>query len=579
MKSSLELQPGALRDLASDGAAAFPVLRATGPAPRIELVAEGERVSLAPGQYFIEVTARVLEGAFTATLEASGSGGGALHVALSEISPGVWRGVLETNRAVDALSLTFAPELEAFVFVSAAIETDEGDAHDAPSLTAAAVMGGRAVFRALPQSLRRTLLGSRRRAEWLARARGSAGSSSQAASGRFVANGGSNDAFRADFENRQAVARGLTDPAYTERLPDAPPVSPDGVKLVAFHLPQFHPIPENDAWWGKGFTEWSNVAKAAPQFLGHYQPRLPGELGFYDLRTPGALKRQAELARAYGVSAFCFHYYWFAGERLLEAPLDAFLADKSIDIEFALCWANENWTRRWDGDESEVLIAQQHSIEDHARVFADMARYMEDPRYLRIDGKPLLTVYRPAIIGDAREMTDLWRKLAAERGWPGLFLVASSAFRFDEPEALGFDALVEFPPHGFVADRVESQLKWLNDAHRGQVFDYGDVAAREAERMARAGAGRAPVIPGVMPSWDNEARRPGAGAVYHGATPAAYGAWLRAAIARAARTLPAGQRFVFINAWNEWAEGAYLEPDRAFGRAFLLETARALSGR
>jgi lipopolysaccharide biosynthesis protein len=290
------------------------------------------------------------------------------------------------------------------------------------------------------------------------------------------------------------------------------------------------------------------------------------------------LAQQAALARGHGVSAFCFHYYWFAGKRLLEAPIEAFLADRSIGIDFCLCWANENWTRRWDGDDDKILIAQSHTLEDHARVFEDLARHMDDPRYLRVEGKPIVVVYRPDIIAHAAEMTALWRVAAVKRGWPGLYLVAANAFRFDEPERLGFDALVEFPPHGIVADSIADRLRWLNPSHTGAVYDYGSVAAAETRRMQGA-SGRGVVFPGVMPGWDNEARRPGAGVVYHNATPGAYGAWLRAAIDRAARTLPADRRFVFINAWNEWAEGAYLEPDRAFGRAFLAETAQALAGR
>lgn len=574
----LALQLGALTDLESDGADALPILRVTGAAPRAALVSEaGERVGLAPGEYFVEVRARALEGELTPYLVATQAGGGERREAPSQFAPGVWRYVLATDRSVEALSLAF-DVARALIFAGASIETDTGDTEPAPTFRSAFVTAGRATFRALPQSTRRSLLSSGRRANWLTRVRKSEqGVRGNPATGAFTGGAdGDADALRADFDNRMGVARGLKDAAYSD---EAPPLAPrdEGVKLVAFHLPQFHAIPENDAWWGAGFTEWSNVAKAQPQFLGHYQPRLPGELGFYDLRTPGVLARQAALARQYGIGAFAFHYYWFAGKRLLEAPLDAFLADKSIDIEFCLCWANENWTRRWDGDEDKVLIAQDHTLDDHSHVFADLARYMDDSRYLRIDGKPILVVYRPDIIASAAEMTALWRREAEKRGWPGVFLVASNAFRFEEPQRLGFDALVEFPPHGFVADRIESKLRWLNPNPGGVVYDYAQVAETEAKHMQTARAG-APVFPGVMPGWDNEARRPGAGAVYHGATPQAYGAWLRAAVERAKRSLPADRRFVFINAWNEWAEGAYLEPDRAFGRAYLAETAKVMSG-
>ncbi|MFZ2029832.1 MAG: glycoside hydrolase family 99-like domain-containing protein [Vitreimonas sp.] len=381
-------------------------------------------------------------------------------------------------------------------------------------------------------------------------------------------------ALRFDFENRLAVAR---DSARAELAPDRRSSPSPRATAIAFYLPQFHPIRENDAWWGAGFSEWVNVTKAIPQFVGHYQPRLPGELGFYDLRTPGVMAKQADLARAHGVSAFCFHYYWFDGKRLLEAPIETFLKDPSIDIGFCLCWANENWTRRWDGDETDILIAQNHGAENHTRIFADLARHMSDPRYLRVEGRPVLVVYRPDIIDDALAMTEIWRAEARKLGWPGLYLIATNAFGFFEPKSLGFDALAEFPPHALQASMMGKELRWLNLHHAGKVFSYQDLVREEAARLRGMKADRnVPIFPGVMPGWDNEARRPGAGVTYHGATPEAYGSWLAAAADYAERALPPDRRFVFINAWNEWAEGAYLEPDRAHGRAFLAETAYRL---
>jgi hypothetical protein len=575
----LELRLGELIDLRSDLAPMLPVLAAAGPAPRAALVSvSGDAVALAPGAYCIEVIARARDGVMGPRIAAAVIGGDVVEMELLEVSPGAWRCSLESRRTI--ASLTFSPGgAREWIFGGGRIETASLEPAPVPTLGGALVIAGRAIFRKLPVGVRRALVASGRRAAWLRRARGAsaAGQSDDRERGRFLSHTSDETclALRADFENRLAVAR--MRPATSDAALRQPTSHVANVKLVAFHLPQFHPIPENDAWWGKGFTEWSNVAKAAPQFVGHHQPRLPGELGFYDLRTPGVLAAQAALARAHGVSAFCFHYYWFAGKRLLERPIESFLGDRTIDMEFCLCWANENWTRRWDGDEAELLIAQSHTSQDHARVFDDLARHMEDPRYIRVEGKPFLVVYRPAIIANAREMTDLWRREAARRGWPGLFLVASSAFRFDEPGALGFDALVEFPPHGFVADGVEASLHWLNRQHSGAVFDYQAVAAAEVKRMDAARGGRgATVFPGVMPGWDNEARRPGSGTIYHGATPQAYGAWLRAAVDRARRTLAADRRLVFINAWNEWAEGAYLEPDLATGRAFLEETARVM---
>ncbi len=380
---------------------------------------------------------------------------------------------------------------------------------------------------------------------------------------------------RQDFANRFAIASGRP----TERQAPHQLTARRHAELVAFYLPQYHRIAENDAWWGAGFTEWANVARAIPQFVGHYQPRLPGELGFYDITTPGVLSAQVELAKAYGVSAFCFHYYWFAGKRLLERPLDAFIADRSLDLRFAFCWANENWTRRWDGAEDEVLIAQRHSRADHAAVFDDMARYLEDPRSIKIDGRPLIVVYRPDIINELGAMLEIWRTRAHQRGWPGLFVAATDAFLYDAGAArkAGFDALVEFPPHGLSPPRIDKALAWLNPAHRGAVFDYAGLAEAQAARLANVQRGPLDRFPGVMPGWDNEARRPGAANIFHGATPEAYAHWLDAACAAAERTLAPGRQLVFVNAWNEWAEGSYLEPDRKWGRAFLEATARVLA--
>ena len=368
------------------------------------------------------------------------------------------------------------------------------------------------------------------------------------------------DAFATVYQISRATANALRDATeYVELAERRVQAECCDVKLIAYYLPQFHPIPENDIWWGRGFTEWRNVAKAVPAFVGHYQPKLPGELGFYDLRVPDVMRRQAELARLYGISAFCFHFYWFGGKQLLEGPLLSFLNDKDIDIKFCLCWANENWTRKWDGAEDEVLVGQSHSPDDDIALIRYLKMYFDDPRYLKIDGKPILTVYRPGILPNARATTARWRTEATAMGLPGLWLVATNSFGFSEAEGSGFDVLSEFPPHG--GSDHPRKVKFLTQEYSGVVHEY----AAELRQTSEAGTR---VWPGVMPAWDNTARRPGRGIVYHGSSPGLFQKWLDKAVIRARRN-PPNERFVLINAWNEWAEGAYLEPDQRYGYAYL----------
>jgi lipopolysaccharide biosynthesis protein len=340
---------------------------------------------------------------------------------------------------------------------------------------------------------------------------------------------------------------------------------------VAYYLPQFHPIPENDAWWGAGFTEWRNVARAFPNFEGHYQPRLPGELGYYDLRVPEVMARQVELARHHGLSAFCFHFYWFGGRTLLEMPVRQFLARKELDFGFSLCWANENWSRRWDGSEDQVLISQRHSPEDDEAFLRHVDAYFRDDRYLKIDGRPVLTVYRPSELPDARGTTERWRALARRLGWPDLYLIATSAFGFHQHRELGFDALSEFASFRVTAPNVEPEFETTGYRSPAGIRLYRDVVAAELRKAEIEGT----VHPGLMLAWDNSARRPTRGNIVHGITVQDFRRWLGHCVARALRN-PPQERLVFINAWNEWAEGTYLEPDRRFGYAFLSACAEVL---
>ena len=366
-----------------------------------------------------------------------------------------------------------------------------------------------------------------------------------------------------------ATALGSRSPFYSPLKTVPTPCSSEQPKIIAFYLPQFHPIPENDQWWGRGFTEWTNVSKATPQFHGHYQPRLPGELGFYDLRESTVMQRQVELAKLYGISAFCFHYYWFQGHRLLERPLNSLLSDKTLDFPFCICWANENWTRRWDGAESDILMEQKHSPDDNAAVFDDLLKYLSDERYLRIEGKPLVVIYRPAIIQNFASLIETWRAAAESAGLVGIYIVATNAFGFMNEDGFDLDGICEFPPHAVVADNLLNDVSLLNEDFSGAVYEYSDAASFSIQRIQHMTARTGGYFPSVMAAWDNEARKPGRGHVFQNATPALFYRWLQAACNWSQNNNDPGANLVFINAWNEWGEGTYLEPDRRFGYAFL----------
>jgi lipopolysaccharide biosynthesis protein len=368
--------------------------------------------------------------------------------------------------------------------------------------------------------------------------------------------------------------RGYRDPAFKPEHAPSFDVSASRVKLVAYYLPQFHPIRENDEWWGKGFTEWTSVTQALPQFPGHYQPHLPSDLGFYDLRLGETLERQVVLARQYGISGFCFYYYWFGGQRLLERPLDVFAARKGIAHDFCLCWANENWTRRWDGAEAEVLMAQVHTPESDLRFIADVLPYMEDPRYIHIDGRPVLIVYRVALLPEPKATAERWRSLAHKHLGKNLFLVYAMTFGTDShPSRFGFDAAVQFPPHLTSAVSALHRIQPFRQDFNGHVFEYESILSVMREFLARYDF---PMIPSVFPCWDNTPRRAHLGSSFIGSTPDLYATWLAEAAYHASRKPVADKCFVTINAWNEWAEGAHLEPDQKFGHAYLRATADVL---
>jgi lipopolysaccharide biosynthesis protein len=347
------------------------------------------------------------------------------------------------------------------------------------------------------------------------------------------------------------------------------------IKAIALYLPQFHPIPENNEWWGKGFTEWTNVSKAVPQFLGHYQPHLPGELGFYDLRLVDIQRQQIELAKQYGIHGFCYHHYWFGGKKLLQGPFNRILTNPDLDFPFCLCWANENWTRRWDGRDQDVLVTQNHSPEDDLAFIADIAPALQDRRYIRFNGRPILIVYRVSLLPDAHATAQRWREYCRAEGIGELYLVAARSFGIKDPRAYGFDASLEFPPHEVNPRILNDDVEFLNPDFEGNVYSYNEMV----DSYLAIDSNDYPIIKTVCPGWDNEARKPGRGDIFFGSNPDTYARWLRGARDWTLKKCASNSKhppFVFVNAWNEWAEGAHLEPDRKYGYANLHVTANSL---
>jgi len=359
------------------------------------------------------------------------------------------------------------------------------------------------------------------------------------------------------------------------------------MKTIAFYLPQFHPIPENDEWWGKGFTDWINVAKAKPQFKGHYQPHLPADLGFYDLRLGESLEAQADLAQEYGIHGFCFYHYWFNGRRLLERPVDELILSGRPNIPFCLCWANENWTRRWDGKEDEILLQQVYSTADDENHIRHLMAAFADPRYIRVDGKPMFLTYRANRLPDPRRTTEIWRREAESAGLSGLYLVRVESFpdETDDPRALGFDAALEFQPRGALlrGKRLIRGKWWQRHRLRNVESAFIDNQLFEYDSLVEASTAMVlptyPFIRGVCPGFDNTPRRQKGAAILKDATPESYRRWLSFVVhqarSRGADQGPVGE-YVFINAWNEWAEGNHLEPCQKWQRAYLESTREAL---
>ncbi len=342
-------------------------------------------------------------------------------------------------------------------------------------------------------------------------------------------------------------------------------------RLIAFYLPQFHPIPENDEWWGRGFTEWTNTARAKPLFPGHYQPHVPADLGYYDLRLPETRAAQAAMARAYSVEAFCYYHYWFAGRRILDRPFNEVLASGEPDFPFCLCWANQTWTGIWHGEPDRVLIEQTYpGPDDHRRHFDALLPAFHDRRYVRVDDKPIFVFFRPADLPETKATTELWRRMAQDAGLGDLFLLGTNVpdrWTFSD---LGLDgAIVGKLPrlHPWVSRRT--LIKWLRRKYQDAagmptIYRYEEVIPQ----WSRADAFAAGAYPCLIPSWDNTPRSGRNGLVLHGATPQLFEAHARR-IEAGVRDRAAHENLVFIKSWNEWAEGNHLEPDQKFGLGFL----------
>lgn len=356
------------------------------------------------------------------------------------------------------------------------------------------------------------------------------------------------------------------------------------IKAIAIHLPQFHPIKENNEWWGNGFTEWTNVSKAKPFFDGHYQPHLPADLGFYDLRLEEARIAQEDLARANGIFGFCYYHYWFNGKRILETPLERKLKNIKEDFPFMLCWANENWTRVWDGGEKNILLEQKYSHEDDLLHIRELIRYFKDDRYIKSNGKPVFVIYRPNLFPDIKKTIAIWREEVKAAGFSDIYLGYALG---EKNQSLlgegGFDFSYDFQPN--FSNRPSSiknnlfkryttallrKFKWTIDNRYELFYDYEQFVDLQINTEFKS-----KVYPGITPMWDNTARRKKNYFALHNSTPQKYAKWLKHIILIYPwQKMP--ENYLFINAWNEWAEGNHLEPCQKWGKQYLEETYKAL---
>ncbi len=357
------------------------------------------------------------------------------------------------------------------------------------------------------------------------------------------------------------------------------------IKPIAIYLPQFHPIPENDEWWGKGFTEWTNVAKAKPRFKGHYQPHLPADLGFYDLRLEESRLAQEELAKEHGIYGFCYYHYWFNGKRMLYEPLDRKLKNSNESLPFMMCWANENWTRSWDGKDNEILMKQENEDKDDiAHMIFLCENFFNDSRYIKHNGKPVFLIYRPNLFKDINKTIDKWREIAREKGIGELHLGYMQSWGLIEsPKKMGFDFAVEFQPnfsdarkmnlYSKILHKLKKKLgiKIINKQVKDRIFDYSEFVDLQIMKTFKE-----EVTPSLMPMWDNSPRRKNNAFIFTNSSPLAYEKWLKH-IKYNYPWKKNKEKFLFINAWNEWAEGNHLEPCVKWGKKYLEITKDVLS--
>ena len=371
------------------------------------------------------------------------------------------------------------------------------------------------------------------------------------------------------------------------------------VRPIAIYLPQYHPIPENDLWWGKGFTEWNNVVKAKPRFENHYQPHLPADLGFYDLRLPEIREQQAQLAKDNGIHGFCYYHYWFNGRRVLNRPFEEVFESKEPDFPFCLCWANENWTRAWDGSERDILLEQNYSEQDDKDHINYLIKYFKDERYIKVDGKPVFIFYKPDLFPDMKRTIEVFRKEALKQGIE-LYLCRFERWIDSKPyndEEIGFDAAIEFQPlstslkdfithlkekvhqdycqkslleKGIIrSSKIVEKLIPTNEKKdkiiRDDIFDYEEFIEFDIKRKQP----NYKIFPGVTPMWDNASRRENQKAIiFNNSTPKLFEKWFSKKVENF-KPFSKEENFIFINAWNEWAEGNHLEPCKKWGSKYL----------